>query len=42
MEGELLRAIGSVAQGTHGTARSVEGLEVGLGSLVWGGTLRKN
>lgn len=40
MEGELLRAVGSPAQGTHGTAGSVEGLEVGLGSLVWDGTLR--
>lgn len=40
VEGELLRALGSPAQGTHGTAGSVEGLEVGLGSLVWGGTLR--
>lgn len=40
VEGKLLRALGSPAQGTHGTAGSVEGLEVGLGSLVWDGTLR--
>lgn len=40
VEGKLLRAVGSPAQGTHGTAGSVEGLEVGLGSLVRDGTLR--